>query len=267
MAEAAEEKPVAAGRPIWSGSITLGLVNVPVRLHTMIRDKSFSFHFVRQGDACPLKYQRVCTLDEKVVDWGDVARAYEVRKGEFVVFEKKELDALRPESDKKVRLEKFVHFLDVDPVYFDTSYVLAPDKNADPYWLLRAALEKKGMAGVGRFTLRTKEVPAIVHPYKGALILTTLHYPAEVTEPEKIAGLEEAKTPSGPELELAGKIIDNLTGDFDISQFTDTYRENVEKLIKKKLKGETITVEKPKKEEVKELMAALQETLQQMRKK
>ena len=262
-----EEKQPQTGRPIWSGTISLGLVNVPVRLYSMIRDKSYNFHFVRQKDTCPLRYQRVCTFDDQVVNWGDVARAFEVRKGEYIIFDKKELESLRPESDKRIRLEKFVNFFDIDPVYFDSSYILAPDKSRDAYSLLLYALEAKSMAGVGKFTLRTKETPVLVHVYKGALILTTLRYADEVSDPYVVKDLAKLKEPDKKELELAEKIIENLSGNFNINEYHDAYRENVEKLIKKKQKGDTVTIEPPKKEEVKELMAALQETLEQMKKK
>lgn len=129
-------------------------------------------------------------------------------------------------------------------------------------------LEKKGMAGVGRYTMRTKEYPVLIHAHRGALILTTLRYPNEVINPATVKDIAELKQPSKKELELAFKILDNLTGEFDIAEYKDTYRENVEKLLKQKLKGETIKIERPeKKEEVKELMVALEQTLQQMSKK
>lgn len=255
------------GRSFWSGTVSIGLVNVPVKLYTMIRDQSYSFHFLRKRDGCPLRYQRVCTFDKEVVEWGDVARGYEVQKGEFITLSKEELDAIRPESDRRIKIDKFVHYLGVDPLYFQSSYILGPDKSGDAYGLLFATLKKKGMAGVGRYTMRTKEYPVLIHAYRGALILTTLRYPNEVIDPGTIKDIKELKEPSKKELELAEKILDNLTGDFDIRDYKDTYRENVEKLIKLKLKGETIKVERPETEEVKELMVALEQTLQQMKKR
>ncbi len=254
-------------RPIWSGRISLGLVNVPVRLYTMIRDESFSFRYVRKDDACPLKYQRVCTLDKEVVDWEDVARGYEVRKGEFVVFSKEELDALRPSSDGRINIDKFVPFASVDRIYFDKSYILTPDKSEDAYGLLLTAFKEMGMAGVGKFTMRTKEYPALVHEYRDALLLTTLRYSYEVVDPRSMEELKAVMEPSDEELGLATKIIENLSGDFDISEYRDEFRDRVEELVEKKMKGETIVVEEPKGEEVRELMAALQETLRQLQAK
>lgn len=255
-----------SSRSIWSGRISIGLVNVPIKLYTMIKDQSFSFKYVRKDDACPLKYERVCTLDQEVVPWSDVGRAVEVRKGEYVVFEKEELDTLRPESNQKINIDKFVPMNEVDRIFFDKSYILAPDKSEDSYSLLLKAFETKGMAGVGKFTLRTKEYPSLIYPYRDALILTTLRYGNEVVDPKSLKDLEDLKEPSREELDLALKIIDNLTGEFDITKYSDTYTENVEELLKKKMKGETIKVEEPKTEEVKDIMSALQETLAKMQK-
>lgn len=251
-------------RSIWSGRISIGLVNVPVKLYTMIKDQSFSFKFVRRDDACPLKYERVCTLDNEVVPWSDIGRAVEVRKGEFVVFSKEELDSLRPESNRKINIDKFIPMEQVDQILFEKSYILAPDKSDDSYALMLEAFKRRNMAGVGRFTLRTKEYPVLVYPYRDSLIITTIRYGDEVVDPKSVKGLQELKVPSVDELDLAMKIIDNLSGDFDITEYKDTYRDRVEALIQQKMKGETIVVEEAKTEEVKELMTALQETLAQL---
>ena len=262
-----EEQAKPSGRPIWSGIVSLGLVNVPVRLYTMIRERTVSFKYLRRSDGCPLRYDRVCTHDNKVVAWADVAQGYEVRRGEYVVFTKEELAALRPESDRKVRVDKFVHYLSVDPIHFDASYILAPDKSEEAYGLLLTAFDRKGMAGVGRFTLRTRESPCLIHAYRGALVLTTLRYASEVADPASVKELQGLEEPKPSELAAAEKIIDNLTGDFDIDEYRDTYSECVRQLIGRKTKGETIVAEQPRAEEARELMSALQETLRQLEKK
>lgn len=252
---------------IWSGTVTIGLVNVPVKLYTMIFDKGISFHFLHKQDGQPLKYQRVCVRDDKVIPWEDTVKGYEVRKGEFIIVEKEELKAARPESDQRIRIDKFVDYFSVDPIYFETSYILAPDKSNDAYSLLLTALEKMGKAGTGKITLRTKEYPVLVHPYRGSLVLTTLHYSYEVADPKNLDELKELKEPKKEELDMAKKIIADLSGEFHITEYKDAYRQRVEELIMKKMKGQTITVEKPVKEEAKELMVALQETLKQLKKK
>jgi DNA end-binding protein Ku len=263
------EEEVSPKRPIWSGTITIGLVNVPVKIYSMVFEKAVSFRFLHKQDGQPLKYERVCTKDERIVPWEDVVRGYEVSKDKFIVLEKEELDAAKPESDQRIRIDKYVDYLSIDPTYFDRPYILTPDKNSEAYSLLLATLRSLGKAGVGRITLRTKEYPVLVHPYKGALVLTTLRYPSEIVDPAslELEELKDLKEPRKQELDLAKKIITSLSGEFDITEYKDSYRERVDELIKKKLKGEVITVEKPVKEEAKALMVALQETLQQLKKR
>lgn len=260
------DKAKPSQRPIWSGSISIGLVNVPVKLYTMIRDQSFSFRLLHKDDGQPLKYERVCTRDDKVVEWKDTVKGFEVRKDQFVVFEKEELEAIKPESDELIRLDKFVSLLSIDPIYFDKSYILVPDRSEEAYSLLLTALQQLGRAGMGKVTLRTKEYPVVVHEYRGALILTTLRYAYEVVDPMDMEGLRALKKPGKKELDLAARIIEDLSGEFNIADFRDAYRERMEELIEKKMKGEIIVAAQPKKEEVKELMAALQETIKQLSK-
>lgn len=257
----------ATRRAIWNGNITIGLINVPVKLFPMIYDKEVSFRFLHKHDGQPLKYQRVCIKDENVIPWEEVVKGYEVGKNEYVVFDNKELEAAKPESDRRIRLDKFVHYLSIDPIYFQRSYVLLPDGSEETYSLLLATLQKMGKAGVGKITLHTKEYPALVYAYKDSLVLTTLRYAYEIVDPQSFEELKELKGPGKTELELATKIINDLSGEFDITEYEDRYKQKVEQLIKKKLKGERIVVEKPVKEEAMGLMVALRETLKQLEKK
>lgn len=257
----------APRRSIWSGSITIGLVNVPVKLYSMIYDKGVAFHFLHKTDGQPLKYVKMCTKDDKIVPWNEVTRGYEVAKGEYVTFDKHELDAIKPESDKRIRISKFVDYFSVDPLYFDRTYALLPDKSKEAYGLLLAALERKNKAGACRITLRTKEYPALLHTYKGALVLTTLRYAYDVVDPQDFEELGKLKEPDKSELDLAVKIVTDLSGEFDIAEFEDGYMKRVQTLIAQKLKGEKITVEKPPEIEAKGLMVALRETLKQLEQK
>src|SRR3990172_2731260 len=202
-------------RPIWSGSLAIGLINVPVKLYPMIYDRGIAFHFLHKTDGQPLKYERVCTKDGKIVPWDEVVKGYEIAKKEYVVFDKKELDAAKPESDRRIRVDKFVDYFSIDPIYFSTSYILMPDKSNDAYSLLFTALQKKGKACSGRITLRTKEYPAIVHAYKNSLFLTTLRYAYDVADPRSLEEAKKLKEPEKSELELAVKIIADLSGEFD----------------------------------------------------
>lgn len=253
-------------RPIWSGNVTIGLVNLPVKLYPMIYDKGISFRFLHKTDGHPLKYVRMCSKDEKIVPWNEVARGVEVAKDEYVIFDTKELQAIKPESDRRIRISKFIDYFSVDPLYFDRSYILMPDKSSDAYSLLLTALKKKGKAGAGRITLRTKEYPALLHTYKEAIVLTTLRYAYDVVDPQGFEDLKKLKAPEKAELDLAVKIIADLSGEFDITEFKDNYKQKVEELIEKKLKGEKIKVEKPVREEAKSLMVALRETIKQLEK-
>jgi DNA end-binding protein Ku len=262
------EKASAAAprRSIWSGSITIGLVNVPVKLYSMIYDKGISFHFLHKTDGQPLKYVKMCTKDDKIVPWNEVVRGYEVAKNEYVTFDRKELDAVRPESDKRIRISKFVDYFSVDPIYFDRTYALMPDKSKDAYGLLLTALERKNKAGAGKITLRTKEYPALLHAYKGALVLTTLRYAYDVVNPQDFEEIHKLKEPDKTELDLAVKIVTDLSGEFNIGEFEDSYMKRVEQLIAQKVKGEKIQIEKPPEVEAKGLMVALRETLKQLEK-
>jgi DNA end-binding protein Ku len=250
-----------AGRPFWSGSITIGLVNVPVRLHTMVRDLSISFRLLHKADGQPLRYDRVCTKDDRVIPWAETVKGYEVRKGEYLIFEPEELKAIMPESNRKIRIEKFVFYLALDPVYFETSYILTPDRSEEAYSLLVTALQDLGRAAIGTITLRTKEYPVVVHVYGGGLVLTTLRYADEVTLPRAFETLTDLPAPREAELMLAKRIITDLSGDFSMTDYHDRYREAVMNLIGKKLAGEKVVYVEPHPEEAKELMQALKETL------
>jgi len=260
-ARANEHSPAGvAGRAFWSGSITIGLVNVPVRLYTMVRDKSFPFRLLHRTDGQPLRYDRVCVKDGRVIPWADTVKGYEVQKGEFLVFDPKELAAVKPASDRKIKIEKFVFYLSLDPMYFENSYVLLPDRSEEAYNLLYTALLDLNRAGAGTVTLRTKEYPVVVHAYGGGLVLTTLRYADEVTPPHAF-GTGALPAPKDTELALAKRIITELAGDFSITDYHDRYREAVLDLIDKKLAGEKLVYEELHPEEAKELMQALKETL------
>ena len=167
-------------------------MNVPVKVYPMTRDLSIHFHLLHRKDGQPLRYERVCTHDGRVVPWEETVKGFEVRRNEFIILDKEELRAALPESDCRIRIDKFVHYLSLDPVFFENSFALVPDGTPDAYSLLYAVCEEQGAAGVGRFTMRTKEYPAVVHAYHGALILTTLRYANEVMDPsafEELKGL------------------------------------------------------------------------------
>jgi DNA end-binding protein Ku len=230
----------------------------------MIYDKGITFHFLHKTDGQPIKYEKICVKEDKIVPWNEIAKGYQVSKDEYLMFEKSELDAIRPESDKRIRISKFVDYFSVDPIYFDRTYALLPDKSKDAYSLLLNALEKTNKAGAGRITLRTKEYPALLHTYKGALVLTTLRYAYDVGDPHDFEQLQTLPEPDKTELDLAVKIVRDLSGAFDITEFKDPYMERVQELVNQKLKGEKFHMEKPPEVEAKGIMVALRETLKQL---
>jgi DNA end-binding protein Ku len=258
----------ARGHPLWKGFITIGLVNVQVQLVTMVHDHSFSFHLLHKDDSQPLRYERVCTKDGKVVPWDETLKGYEVAKGEYVTLTKEEIAAAMPESDRRIRLDRFVFSLALDPVFFNTSYLLVPLGDPLPYHLMREALERTGKAGVGLITLRTRESPAVVRPYRESLVLTTLHYPDEVADPSSFDALAHPRASDPRQLDLAVSIIDQLTGDLDLSQYRDGVRDRLEEVILRKSAGKEV-VQVSRKDEgpgPKEIMDALEATLARMEK-
>lgn len=262
------KRATAPRRPMWIGSIAVGLMNVPVKLYPMIYNRGVKFHFLHKTDKQPLRYERICTRDEQVVPWQDVVKGYEVTRNEYVVFDQEELEAAKPESDRRIHVDKFVDYFNVDPIYFYNNYILIPDRSSDAYSLLLTALSQMGKAGAGRITMREKEYPALIHAYKDTLILTTMRYTYDVVDPINFEELNQLEVPERSELNIAKKIITELSGNFDISEYQDNYRVRLEELIQKKLKGEPVIIEKePPKEEIKGLMAALQETLRQLEKR
>ena len=252
-------------RTFWTGAISIGLVNIPVRLSVMVREHTIQFRLLHRKDGQPVRYERVCTRDNEVVPWEEIVRGYEVREGEYILIEKEEIDAVRPESDRRIRIDRFINVLSVDPVYYDRTYLLLPDGPADAYALLRETFRRMGRGGVGRITLRTKEYPVLVREYQDALILTTLHYPDEVADPAQIEVLSAIRVPGEKEIALAEKIVSDLSGEFEIGDYHDTYREQIEALIRSRMAGTTYRVERPKAAEVRDLMSALEETLAQLK--
>jgi DNA end-binding protein Ku len=265
MIEGEKDAGPVPHRAFWTGSISIGLVNVPVQLIVMVKEHTIPFRLLHRKDGQPIQYRRVCSTGNDEVPWEDTVKGYEVRDGEYIMIERDELEAIRPESDRRIRIDRFINVLEVEPVFYDRTYLLVPDGSLEAYSLLREAFRMKGRAGIGRITLRTREYPALVREYQDALILITLHYPDEVVDPAAMEEISAIPEPGKKELTIAEKIIDDLTGEFDLSQYQDSYRERIEELIQKKMKGETIHVEKPKAVEARELMSALEETLARLK--
>lgn len=258
----AEEMPEGEvlGRAIWSGSLTIGLVNIPVKAVPITRDKRIHFRMLHKKCQTPIHYSRVCEEGEDVPA-DEIVYGYRLAKGKYILFDRSELTEARPESSDQIELDRFVNFFQVDPHYFDRTYFLQPDGSEKAYSLLLTIMEKTGKAAIGRMTISAKEHIVLVHYYQDAIVATTLRYPDEVMDPSLFPELKGLPEPAEKELSLAREIVDKLTGDLDLSQYHDGYRERIEALVESKMGKEVVLHEAKKgKPEPRSLMEALRET-------
>jgi DNA end-binding protein Ku len=257
-------------RAIWSGSISFGLLNVPVKLYSAVSKKSVSFRELRESDSSRIRHKRVAEADGEEVDYGEIVKGYEIAPEQYVVITRDELEEIDPKKTRAIEIQDFVDLDDIDPIYFDHPYYLGPDKGAEKaYGLLVKAMEDAHKVAIARFVLRNKENLAALRPMDGVMTMATMRFADEVVSPDEITELsEEAGKPSKKELDMAKALIDSLTGDFDADQYRDEYREELLALIERKAKGETVaapTSEAPKPTKAPDLMAALEESLAAVR--
>ena len=252
---------------MWSGAISFGLVNVPVKLYSAVSRKTVRFHQINQKTGHRIAQKRVDSVTGDETPYEDIIKGYELAKDHYVVITPDELDALDPEKSRTIDIEDFVDLVDIDPVYYDHPYYLVPDKGATKaYGLLLNAMEESGKVAVARVVLRTKEHLVAIRPAPGnVLTMETMLFADEVIAPEELDDLPEAKDlkASERELTMAQQLIDSLSSDFEPGKYRDEYREKVLELIERKAAGEEIAVQpeaaEPKK--VPDLMAALEASL------
>jgi DNA end-binding protein Ku len=254
------------GRPIWNGSISFGLVNVPVKLYSATSPKEVRFHMLHDKDGGRIQQKRVCGIDGEEVPWEHITKGFEISKGRYVAVEKEELAAFHPKGNKAIEIEDFVGLDEIDPIYYESTYYLVPDKGAaKPYALLNEAMKRTGKVGIGRFVLRTKQYLAAVRPMGKALAISTMLYADEVVEQDELDGLPDAHgKPGERELKMAEQLVGSLSGKFDVRKYKDDYREQVLALLERKAEGEEIVAEPAAKEtrgKVVDLMEALQKSL------
>jgi DNA end-binding protein Ku len=214
----------------------------------------------------PISYKIFCQEGDEVPK-SEVAYGYKLKGHDYLVFDKKEIDAAKPESSKVIDLDKFVNFFSVDPHYFERTWLLIPNNSEKPYALLRKALDQTGMAAIGRMTMSDKERVVLIHYYRGAVVATALRYPDEMRDLFHISELEDLPEPDEEGLALMTKIVDKQTVDLDLGVFHDTYREKMEALISSQLKGEVVQVKEKaaKKPEAKSMMEALRKTAESLK--
>lgn len=252
-------------RPVWRGSIAFGLVSVPVKLYTAVRDRSVRFHQLEQGTGSRIRYRRVSETTGEEVPREDIVRGYELGDGRYVTVTDDDLDAAAPARTRTIDIEDFVDLAAVDPVYFDSTYYLGP---ADPtanraYALLHEAMRQSGRAAIGRFVLRSKERLVALRTIDGALALQTMHFHDEVEDPS-IAEPPGAEDVSDRELAVAEQLIDSLATDWKPERYADTYRERVLETLEAKARGEQIVAPEPEAEpaDVVDLVAALRASVE-----
>ncbi len=251
-------------RPIWSGSISFGLVSVPVKLFSATSPKEVRFHMLHDKDGARIQQKRVCSADGQEVPWEHIVKGFEISKGRYVTVTREELEAFNPRATKSIEIEDFVDLDQIDPIYYESTYYLVPDKGAaKPYALLVEAMKKTGKVGVARFVLRTKQYLCAVRPMGKALALSTMLYADEVVDQGDLDGLPESK-PGERELKMAEQLIGSLEAKFDARKYKDDYREQVLALLERKAEGEEIVAAEPAEAprgKVVNLMDALQKSL------
>ncbi|HEY6654543.1 MAG TPA: Ku protein [Solirubrobacterales bacterium] len=256
-------------RAIWSGSISFGLLNVPVRLYSAVSKQTVRFRELREGDGSRVKHKRVAESDGKEVPYEKIVKGYEYAPDQYVVLSRDELSELEPQRSRAIEIQDFVDLDEIDPIYFEQPYYLGPDKGAErAYALLVQAMRDARKVAVARFVLRNKEHLAAIRPMDDVLTLTTMRFHDEVSSPQDLDGevFEEAKPkkPEKRELEMAKQLIESLTSDFDPDKYRDEYREELLDLLERKAEGKEVVsapTEEPKPTKAPDLMAALEESL------
>ena len=252
-------------RSLWTGSLSFGLVNVPVRLFSAVRDRGVHFNQLHEKDGVPIETRRVCSKEGKEVPYDEIVSGYEIEDGKWVTLTDEELAAAEPRKTKTIDIEEFVDLADVDPIYFDHPYFLVPAEGegaARAYRLLAEAMGASDRVALGRFVLRTKEYLVAIRVRDGVLDLTTMRFADEVRSTD---GVEKpgGKKPAKKQVDQAVALIEAMSGDFEPSEWKDCHRERLLKIIDQKRKGKRVKappkVDEPK--AVPDLMAALEESL------
>jgi DNA end-binding protein Ku len=254
-------------RAIWSGTISFGLLNVPVKLYSAVSRKTIRFNELRQSDSSRVRHKRVAESDDKEVPYEEIVKGYEISPDRYVVLSREELEELNPARTRAIEIQDFVDIEQIDPIYFDSPYYLAPAEGAEKaYGLLVKAMQSSGKAAIARFVLRNKEHLAAIRPMDGVLTLTTMRFADEVVSPKELDDVIPDSSPrvEKREREMAEKLIDSLAADFKPEKYRDEYREQLLSLIEQKAEGKQVVAsesEEPEPTKAPDLMAALEESL------
>jgi DNA end-binding protein Ku len=253
-------------RAIWSGSLSFGLVNIPIEVHTAVRDHRPHFRLLHAKDRAPINFERVCQKDGKAVAWTDVVKGYEYEKGRFVILAKEDFAAAALEKTKRIDVLDFVEADAIDDRFFDKPYYLTPKKGGETaYALLREAMNESGRIGIAKFILRETQHLAAVEGIGDALVLSTLRFADELVEADSFH-FPSSKSLKKTELNMAKMLVENLASDWDPAKYEDDYQVNLMRVIKAKMKGKEphlVVDERPRDSNVIDLMERLRQSLDQ----
>jgi DNA end-binding protein Ku len=254
-------------RAIWSGTISFGLLNVPVRMFSAVARRNIALREIRESDSAKIKHRRVAEGTDEEVPYENIIKAYELSPGQYVPLGKDDLAALAPEKTRAIDVQDFVDIEEIDPMYFDSPYYLGPADGAEKaYSLLASAMESSGKAAIARFVFRNKEHLSAIRASDGVLTLTTMRFHDEVVPPSDLDDALPDKKPkvAKKEQQMAEQLIDSLSTEFEPNSYRDEYREQLLALIEQKAEGKEIVApeaEEPKATKAPDLMAALEESI------
>jgi DNA end-binding protein Ku len=261
-------------RAIWSGTISFGLLNVPVKLYSAVARRGISLREIRESDGARIKHRRVAEGTDEEVPYGEIVKAFEITPDRYVPLNKDELAAMAPEKTRAIEVQDFVDLDQIDPIYFDSPYYLGPAEGAEKaYSLLAKAMQESGKVAIARFVFRNKEHLAALRPGDGVLTLTTMRFADEVVSPSELEDVlpEGKQKVAKKEVEMAEQLIDSLTTEFDPGAYRDEYREQLLALIERKAEGKDVleapATEEPQPTKAPDLMAALEESIAAVKEK
>ena len=257
-------------RAIWSGAISFGLVNIPVKLYSAVSPKGLAFHQLHDKDGVRIRMKRICPSDGEEVAYENIVKGFEVARDRYVIVTDEELEKFAAQATHTVDIQTFVDLDEIDPIYYDSTYYVAPDRGAGkPYRLLFEAMQRTGKVAVARVVLRTKEYLAALRPMGHALALSTMHFQDEVVSQDDLPALPDDKTHVAPrELEMAEQLVTSLSSEFDPEKFKDEHRERLLAFLEKKAEGEHVVMQPsvPERAQVVDLVSALRASLEAAKK-
>jgi DNA end-binding protein Ku len=251
-------------RSIWKGSISFGLVNIPVKMYSASHERELKFHLLHKKDMSEIRYARICKEEEKEVPWSEIVKGYDYANGEFVILEEADFKKAEEGRSKAIEIIEFANESEIDTIYYDKPYFLEPDKSHNAYILLREALHKTGKVGIAKFTVHSRQHICVLKSFENLIVLNQLRYQEEILNPNSLEIGDKEKA-SSKELEVAVKLINHLTTRFDPQKFKDTYVDDLKEIIEKKAKGKKILpkgIEREKPSKVQDIMSLLKASLE-----